>query len=221
MLVTVFSDASFCHRLRCAGWGAYIVSNRGRLEIGGAMRHTIMTSTAAEAAAAANALWQAVNDGLAWPGDTVVLQMDCLSGVDALAGRGKTPGGCATPLDAVRRMAVRNRLTVDARHVRGHNGHSGEARSYANEVCDQLTRAGLNVARSRVQAMTGSVWSHADYPKRTLRLLARRRDGSWQAALQTANDGRPVRDGQLRISDDALAAEYRPAPQDGGNRHGL
>lgn len=79
--VTVFSDASFCARTKAAGWGCWVKGDkRASITDGGPLTAPMRTSTDAEAAALANALWTARKYGFLTPDTLVMLQSDC-SGV--------------------------------------------------------------------------------------------------------------------------------------------
>ena len=77
MLVTVFSDASFCSHTKASGWGCYLVSERGRYEGGGQLQKRPASSAVAEGMAAVNSLMQALKSGIADPKDRILLQSDC------------------------------------------------------------------------------------------------------------------------------------------------
>lgn len=143
MIVTVIVDASFCHLTKAAGYGVAIVSDLGRLTYGNRFRDHPESSTEAETLALANALWIVERKVDTKPGDRIVAQSDCKHALRVMGlteKDGPWPAGVTQrEKDAhalVHAMLVRKGLTLDLKHVKGHDYASDKPRSYVQQTCD-------------------------------------------------------------------------------------
>src|SRR5699024_8807393 len=68
MRVTIISDASFCPNTKAAGYGGWVVCNRGNNANGGPLRGA-PDSGAAETMAICNIIWEGMKAKLIHPGD--------------------------------------------------------------------------------------------------------------------------------------------------------
>ena len=139
MLVTIFTDAGLCPETGAASWGSWAKSERGVSRGGGILKDLYNNSTAAEAAAAMNGVHNALANGIAKEGDTLLVQSDndgiqnFLNGVAKGYIKQKVQ---RTKLHAAF-LAVRSKykLVIRFRHVRGHQG-TKDKRSAVNTWCD-------------------------------------------------------------------------------------
>lgn len=158
MLVTVFSDASYCDQTSMAGWGAFVISNRGRLRTGGSFKNAVPNSAIAETYAGLNAIYTALRQGLAKPGDNILLQSDCM----ALKHYLFKPCESAENHEMryrEERLAIRHSfnklqfdyaLDIELRWVKGHKGNASP-RNYCNTVCDSIAKEHMQRARQQAQ----------------------------------------------------------------------
>lgn len=115
------------------------------------MSNPVDTSSAAELMAVVNGLFFAKMKGIVDAGDHVLLQTDCQRAIDILEGRINTMSkderaGRKRFYELKREYAC----TVSFRHVKGHTTRT-EARYVTNNLCDQRAKAGMRLARKRIQ----------------------------------------------------------------------
>jgi len=155
MIVSIFSDASYDHKLRVGGWGAWARSDRGMESGGGAFAVSPSNPEEAEGYALVNALHFAFRSGIAMPGDRIVAGVDN-EGVLQLV-RGERPASHdwqRLVLRHLERFADEARVRFDFRHVKAHAPRRG-GRNFVNNVCDRLAKQGLKDARERHAASPG------------------------------------------------------------------
>lgn len=157
MLVTVMSDASYCHQTKAAGWGVWIKSERGFFEGGGNFKTQAKTSTDAESMAISVAVFLAFKQGIAVEGDIILIQTDCLAIVNMLQKFDKDLYKSRRKLKpfqkAVKyteRFIRENKCTLKIRHVKGHAPSEGK-RNYVNELCDKHARKAMQEQRRTLQ----------------------------------------------------------------------
>jgi ribonuclease HI len=144
--VSVFADASWCHRTGAGGWGGWAKSNRKTVADGGQLLGAA-SSGEAEAMAAANAVWLAFARGVASHGDRLVIATDCEAVVRLLNLRSPRTPAETLALDYVASVCAARNATFEARHVKGHRPWLGR-RNWVNDLCDGLARGGMERARS-------------------------------------------------------------------------
>lgn len=139
LVVTVFTDASFCHRTKAAGFAVWIKTDKVTLRHAGAFKIDIATPGQAETAALGNGICAAVARLDMQPGDIIVAASDCLQAIHVIGGSGSD----GKPDRLMR--AVRDRVKADLKargvelrlkHVRAHQGKSAGPRNAVNEWCD-------------------------------------------------------------------------------------
>jgi ribonuclease HI len=161
-LVTIIADASFAVRgpsFGASGWAAFVASEGVKRYYGDMMHVRPYASTQAEMFACVNGLHMAIRDGLAYHGDKVIIQSDCINALEGLKkpfpadkltdskkAKGRTQMNEA--YIAFRKMVARYALTVEFRHVRGHTG-IGDSRSIVQDKCDR--KAKYYMARQAAQ----------------------------------------------------------------------
>jgi ribonuclease HI len=156
MLVTIFTDASFCPHTFAAGWAAWIKYGEGKtLRLSDEFKINITNSSDAEIGAAVNALCAATTRLKLGSHDKIILQTDCLTVIAALDFRFKIDGGprgfagkCRGILN--KRFEALGRPHIDIRHVKGHRGNA-DKRAAVNTYCDREARRHMRAVRARRQ----------------------------------------------------------------------
>lgn len=160
MLVSLFTDASFCHVTKVGGYGAWARCEHGVISEGGPMKRELDSSNEAEARACfagllliARAKW--------WSEiDKVLVQLDNSHVIRILHKKGMTDPGIDNPKDraflkSVMEFEKEHGVIVMAKHVKGHvKKRDGVARHHINRKTDKMAKRGLKVARE---------WSGKDY----------------------------------------------------------
>lgn len=163
MHVTLMVDGSFCPDTGAGGFGYWIASYRGKLGGGGPIKGVTTNATEVEMKAVCNSLVISLIEGLIEPGDSVLVQTDSKSAINAFE-HTRIPGGEAekdtvTFLD---KYVEEKLLTLVFRYVKGHSDDP-RARFKANNHCDERAkqamrkvRAQLREERKNVQADCGT-----------------------------------------------------------------
>lgn len=163
-LVTLFTDASYCHRKKVGGWAMW--AKRGPAEkavYGGRLKGRPVSSAYAEIAALANAM--ARLETLGWLDDRtlVIAQTDCLDVINyvtrPLLSASKN---MARPRDSILERRARLGFRLDLRHVKAHIRPSDRAsRHHVNETVDQIAKHHMRAARAAAaQASRKSTTTH-------------------------------------------------------------
>lgn len=150
MLVTVFSDASYCPDTSAGGWGAWCKSERGTICDGGILKMTANSSGMAELMAAVNAVKISLNKKIALPGDHILLQSDCQQVGTSLIqySRDNLYDQGLLIRDIFDEICQRYDIKVVYRHVKGHTrGH--KPRLWVNNFCDDLARQSMEADRAQ------------------------------------------------------------------------
>lgn len=174
-MITIFADASFCHRTSAAGWGAWAKGDGwdAGSTFGGELKTRCLNAGEAEIAAIANTLITLQRQELLH--DEIMLQSDCLRALQLIRQAVRVKGsvrpvvsnhkrGAPIPasnlipsplekqaLDVIN-LAVVECQTLLLRHVRGHK--NGEGRQWVNRKCDEIARTHMERQRKR---MKGSI----------------------------------------------------------------
>lgn len=153
MLVTIITDASHCNDTGAAGYGYWVVCDRGRESGGGVITARVADSTQAEMMAVCNGLWIGLNCGMVRPGDSVLLQTDCLSAVQIFQGQGKTPKDALLRIKQyILDLACKHDLRLRFRWVPGHT--RGEtSRTHVNNICDEYAKKYMRRQRTHFRLM--------------------------------------------------------------------
>jgi len=148
MIVSAFSDASFCHDTLAAGWAGWIKSDRGRIYRGGVIRAGVENTNEAEFCALGNTLALARRRGLVDRGDWLIAQTDNQRVRTVLTGATNFHlTQCEHEVvkwveDFVKQLSLR----FDIRHVKGHLG-TLTPRNAVNTVCDKIARQHMRQER--------------------------------------------------------------------------
>ena len=148
MLVTIITDASYCAETKAAGYGYWVVCDRGRKAGGGVIKRRVQTSVHSEMMACCNGLWIACMNGLVMRGDTVLIQTDCQPAILGL--RDVRPSKCKHQQEIVayfQKLCQDNELEVRFKHVPGHTA-GDDSRTYVNNVCDEQAKKHMRQMRN-------------------------------------------------------------------------
>lgn len=149
MIVSLFTDASFCPDTQVGGWGCWMKSDRHQLTTGSPFRNLVTGSNAAEMKALANGLRAALQFGVAEKGDLVIAQVDNMHVVRVMSGLScKMKGDELEAKKKIAQLVCDNALILEVRHVKGHATSRG-GRNRANGVADRIARSKLEKARRR------------------------------------------------------------------------
>lgn len=156
MLVTVFSDASWCPRTKVGGWGAWAKSGRVQwgVQFSGAFRRQANDSNEAELMAAACALASVLGSEVATAGDTILFEIDNEHALRLVTHDEQVEIRARSALEreaieVLLELKSRHALTFKTRHVKGHSGRQRRDRFGVNELCDRLAKKHMLDARQR------------------------------------------------------------------------
>lgn len=153
MLITLFTDASYCSRTRIAAYAAWAKTDGRTLRHAGVLRDPAANSTLAETMALVNGIHLAIAGMRPPPASRIIAQTDCLTAIEALTGRftnPKTIRQYAEIVAAYRSRVDTVRVVVEFRHVGGHKG-TVTPRNAVNTWCDQECRRLMRAARQQSQ----------------------------------------------------------------------
>ena len=149
MLITLFTDASYCHRSRIGAYAAWAKTDGRTLRHSGLLRQPAANSTLAETMALVNGIHLAIAGMRPPPASRIIAQTDCLTAIDALAGRFTNPRTIqhyARIVAAYRERVDAAGVVVEFRHVGGHRG-TVTPRNAVNTWCDTECRRLMRAAR--------------------------------------------------------------------------
>lgn len=145
---TVITDASYCHRSKAAGWGAWISADHtlDKVRKAGVIKGSPSNSTEAELLACMIGIWYAARLGVT----EILVQTDCLAVVEVI--NGVRHAGQSGLRKTYHEGRARHFPTVHiiARHVKGHTTNE-DARSWVNRWCD--FHAGRNMRAERARRL--------------------------------------------------------------------
>lgn len=150
VLVTIIADASFCPETKAAGYGYWVISQRGRNGGGGSFKNKLDSASAAEMMAVVNAIYFAMKTNVALACDELLIQTDCMAAIDAfLKRRERLTKDETAALGVFSKIKARMNLKVSFRHVRGHT-RVQDARSITNRLCDSRAKKGMREVRNQI-----------------------------------------------------------------------
>ncbi len=151
MLVTIIADASWCPHTGAAGWGAWIATERGKKRVGGPIKIPVQSAKASEMMGIVNAFWEACKAGLVQPYDVVLLQTDCLWGLESFQGVRRCETEHETmAVEHLHRYLKHYSVNPIYRHVKGHTNRK-EARYVVNDICDQDAKTHMRKMRKHLK----------------------------------------------------------------------
>lgn len=147
MLVTIISDGSWCQSSKSGGYGIWIVSNRGKLEIGGEL-NGYKSSTIVEVLAVANGLYHGIEKGIIYKSDHIVFQTDCVAAIHLFTKCRKPKGVEVDVYNWFFETLHHNELSFKMRHIKGHSNKK-DSRSLAQKKCDELAGRYMLAGRNK------------------------------------------------------------------------
>lgn len=147
MLVTIMTDASYCHTSHAAGVGVWIASNRGKQGFSEPISHPVESPLTAEAYGVIYGIYSGLVSNLVEVGDQVIIQLDCLPAINLFEGKRKKINSQEAYAKETFDNYVKNyALEVVFRHVRGHSNRT-ELRFRSNNICDMEARKSMLIAK--------------------------------------------------------------------------
>lgn len=149
MLVTLFTDASWCPETKVGGWGVWVKSNRGVRQAHGAFKNPPASSNEAEFLAAVNGIFFALKSGIAQNDDTILIQSDCIRVVEIFNSKLTRFSEIEkTALDLLRKWRDTHKITIKSRHVKAHTSNKNKKpRSWVNNTCDRLAKKSMRAVK--------------------------------------------------------------------------
>ncbi|UPT53012.1 RNase H [Hafnia phage yong3] len=149
MRITIISDASYCPNTAAAGYGGWVVCNRGKAKCSGPLKGA-PNSGAAETMAICNVFWHGLNESLIQRGDHIIIQTDCLTAIRVFKESKWTSEVQASAFKWLNAQCTLYSLSVEFRHVKGHST-TQDKRSAAQRYCDERAGEAMKLERSRIR----------------------------------------------------------------------
>ena len=149
MRVTIISDASFCPNTKAAGYGGWVVCNRGNNANGGPLRGA-PDNNAAETMAICNVIWEGLKANLIQSGDHLIVQTDCSTAIKVYKEASWKSEQEGTAFKWLNDQLRKYNLTIEFRHVKGHTSNQDQ-RSKAQRFCDERARSAMRLERSKIR----------------------------------------------------------------------
>lgn len=153
MLITLFTDASFCNRSRIAAYAAWAKADGRTVRHSGVLKQPVANSSLAETMALVNGIYLSIAAMRPPAASKIIAQTDCVAAIEALSGmlrRSHTIQQYAAVVAAYREKIAAAGISVEFRHVSGHKG-TATPRNAVNTWCDNECRRLMRAARSRHQ----------------------------------------------------------------------
>ena len=157
MLITLFTDASYCSTSRIAAYAAWAKADGRTVRHAGLFKASVPDSSIAEAQALVNGLCFALARLRPGAASKIIAQTDCLVAIHALTGQLRKARAIAryAPIVAIYAERVsRPGLVVEFRHVSAHRG-TVTPRNAVNTWCDEACRTLLREARASRREANG------------------------------------------------------------------
>ena len=145
--LTVFADASFCHRSMAAGYAIWARDDDRKVARHAPIPVPMESSGSAELFALSLGILEAIDSLHHEPGFIVVAQSDCEHAIRILTGETTGSPEESGMRDSVRAALAANGLNLRFKHVKGHTGDE-DKRSYVNRWCDINARREMRKARA-------------------------------------------------------------------------
>jgi ribonuclease HI len=152
MLITLFTDASYCSRSRVAAYAAWAKADGRTVRHSGVLKQQVPNSSLAETMALVNGIHLAIATMRPPTASKIIAQTDCLAAIQALSGmlqRAQAIRQYAAVVAAYREKVAAAGIVVEFRHVRGHKG-TVTSRNAVNTWCDGECRRLMRAARIAV-----------------------------------------------------------------------
>ncbi|HTW70865.1 MAG TPA: RNase H family protein, partial [Acetobacteraceae bacterium] len=158
MLITLFTDASYCSRFRIGAYAAWAKADGRTVRHSGVLKQAVASSSLAETMALVNGIFVALAAMRPPTASKIIAQTDCLTAIHALSGmlrKAATIKQYEPVVAAYRGKIAAAGIAVEFRHVSGHKG-TVTPRNAVNTWCDaecrRLLRAARETARERKTA---------------------------------------------------------------------
>jgi ribonuclease HI len=150
MLITLFTDASYCSRSRVAAYAAWAKADGRTVRHSGVLKQPVPNSSLAETMALVNGIHLVIAAMRPPAASKIIAQTDCLAAIQALSGmlrRAQAIRDYAAVVAAYREKIAAVGVVVEFRHVRGHKG-TVTPRNAVNTWCDSECRRLMRAART-------------------------------------------------------------------------
>lgn len=157
MLITLFTDASYCMKTHVAAYAAWAKTDGRTVRRAGVLKEPVPDSSVAEAQALVNGLCFALAALQPGADSKIIAQTDCLAAIAALTGQFRRQKSVAhfAPVTATYQTRIAaTGIVVEFRHVTAHKGVS-TPRNAVNTWCDKGCRKLMRLAREA--ALSGTV----------------------------------------------------------------
>jgi ribonuclease HI len=152
MLITLFTDASYCSRSRVAAYAAWAKADGRTVRHSGVIKQPVPNSSLAETMALVNGIHLAIAAMRPPAASKIIAQTDCLAAIQALSGllrRARAIRQYEAVVAAYREKVAASGIAVEFRHVGGHQG-TVTPRNAVNTWCDGECRRLMRAARAAV-----------------------------------------------------------------------
>ncbi len=153
MLISLFTDASFCPDTKVGGWGAWSRCELGKCEAGGAMKRELHSSNEAEARAVYAGLLMLKKERVYWLDrcTRILIQLDNAGVIDAIHQKNKENKTLQPRrlkfVEAILKFEQDHSLIIMGKHIKGHSASKSKG-SWVNNQTDKLAKLGLVEARA-------------------------------------------------------------------------
>lgn len=160
-MITVITDASWCPDTRCAGWAAWVVCDKVRVQNSGFVMPTVNSSGDSEFIALVHGLDLALQSFKPVSQTRILMQSDSLDALRHFGNRTKQQS-LAAPIGQwwLRQAHIRMQqllatsgacMVYETRHVKGHSNSKQGARFYVNNWADEEAKKQMRTIRDRVR----------------------------------------------------------------------
>jgi ribonuclease HI len=139
-IVTVFTDASFCHKTLAAGYAIWMKTDGATFRHAAPFKVAINSPAEAETAALANGIvWAAIKFNLT-KGDMLVAASDCMPAINAMNTVKKIKNKLIQSfVNKVNDERYNRNFKLILKHVPAHRGYNNK-RTSVNEWCDKSAK---------------------------------------------------------------------------------
>lgn len=150
MNVTLMTDASICGDTGAAGYGFWVVSQRGGLPGQGSFKDLTKDSLQGEMKAVINSLVKAIKMNAIQYGDDILIQLDNQGVIACIEGKCTPREDIVPMLDKFKCIVKEHQLSISCRHVKGHSNRK-DKRYIANKMCDLRAKEEMRKARKLLE----------------------------------------------------------------------
>jgi ribonuclease HI len=158
MLITLFTDASYCHRTRVAAYAVWAKTDGRTVRHSGVLKELVPHSALAETMALVNGIYLTIAAMRPPAASKIIAQTDCLGAIHALSGtvrRARAVRQFAAVVTAYQQKIAAAGIMVEFRHVSGHRG-TVTPRNAVNTWCDAECRRLMRQARAGLGSAMGA-----------------------------------------------------------------